>query len=251
MMGKVLIIFLMCHLHFVLSEELTLSQKEAKMNLAFKTKSRNGFTRWVAQVLSEDEKNFNALNKLGVYHLDKGRFVLARIIFERALKIHPKKPELHHNLGMVALKEKQKQEAVLAFEKSLKYNRNYIPSLLSLSSLYMESRDLKALPLLEKAYDQSEESRNWFKVANNYAVSLAWAKEFKQARKVYRKIQRKNKATSLSLINYAMLLMEQFEDYSEAQEVLEQADFLAQNKRDQNQIKSLRKKVASLSKRRK
>lgn len=250
-MKKFLMIFFLVNLHAVESEELTFSQKEEKMNLAFKTKSRGGFTRWAFQVLSEDEKNFNALNKLGVYHLDRGRFVLARIIFERALKFYPKKSELHHNMGMTALKEKQKQEAVLAFEKSLSYNRNYLPSLVSLSSLYLESRNVRALPLLARAYDQSEESRSWFKIANNYAVSLAWAGEFKKARKIYKKIQRKNKATSLSLINYAILLMEQFEDYSSAQEVLDQADFLAQNRRDQNQIKSLRKKISKHRKRRK
>ena len=226
-------------------------RKKEKMNLAFKTKSRGGFIRWAVQVLSEDEKNFNALNKLGVYHLDRGQFILARIIFERALKLYPKKSELHHNMGMVALKEKQKQEAILAFEKSLSYNRKYFPSLVSLSSLYLESRSIRALPLLERAYNQSEESRRWFKIANNYAVSLAWAGEFKKARKVYKRIQRKNKATSLSLINYAILLMEQFEDYSSAQEVLDQADFLAQSKRDQNQVKALRRKISKHKKRRK
>ena len=250
-MRKTLVFFVVFNLHFAFSEELTFSQKEEKMNLAFKTKSRNGFTRWAVQVLSKDEKNFNALNKLGVYHLDRGQFVLARIIFEGAIKLYPKRAELHHNMGMIALKEKEKQEAVLAFEKSLDYNKNYLPALLSLSSLYLENHNLRALHLLARAYDQSEESRSWFKVANNYAVSLAWAKEFKQARKVYKKIQRKNKATSLSLINYAILLIEQFEDYSEAEEVLEQADFLAKNKRDQNHIKALRKKISKHKKRRK
>ena len=126
-MNKTLIIFLVLNGSFAVSEELSLSQKTAKMDLAFKAKARKGFTRRAFQVLAEDEKNFNALNKLGVYHLDRGRPVLARIIFERALKIYPKKSELHHNIGMASLKEGQKQEAVLAFEKSLKYNRNYLP----------------------------------------------------------------------------------------------------------------------------
>ena len=250
-MRVLLISFLILLTPLSFSEEMTFAQKEEKMNLAFKTKSRNGFKRWVVQVLSADEKNFNALNKLGVYHLDRGQVVLARIIFERALKLHPKRAELHHNMAMVALKEKDKQEAVLAFEKSLDYNKNYLPSLVGLSSLYMENRSVRALPLLVRAYDRAEESRSWFKIANNYAVSLAWAKQFKQARKVYRQIQRKNKATSLSLINYAILLMEQFKDYSEAEEILGQADFLAKNKRDQNEIASLRKKISSYKKRRK
>lgn len=248
-MKKTLMIFFLFYLCATASEELSFSQKEEKMNLAFKTKSRGGFTRWAVQVLSEDDKNFNALNKLGVYHLDRGQFVLARIIFERALKLYPKKFELHHNIGMTALKEQQKQSAVQAFEKSLSYNSNYLPSLVNLSSLYLENRNLRALPLLRRAYNQSEESKSWFKIANNYAVSLAWAGEFKKARKVYKKIQRKNKATSLSLINYAILLMEQFKDYSEAQEVLEQADFLARSKRDQNQIKALRRKISKNRKR--
>ena len=64
---------------------------------------------------------------------------------------------------MTALKEGQKQTAVLAFEKGLSYNRNYLPSLVSLSSLYLENRDEKALPLLERAYTQAEESKSWFK----------------------------------------------------------------------------------------
>ena len=114
---------------------------------------------------------------------------------------------------------------------------------MSLSSLYLENLDAKALPLLERAYSQAEDSKNWPKIANNYAVSLAWAKDFKQARSVHRKILRKNKATSLSLINYAVLLIEQFEDGGAAQEILEQADFLAQNKSDQNRIKQLRKQI--------
>ena len=62
-------------------------------------------------------------------------------------------------------------------------------------------------------------------------MSLAWAGDSKRARSVYKKILRKNKATSLSLINYAILLIEQFEDYESAREVLEQADFLARKQK--------------------
>ena len=85
-MSKIFLIFFILNGAFSGAEELSLSQKTARMNLAFKTKSRNGFARWAFQVLEEDEKNFNALNKLGVYHLDRGQFVLARIIFETGFK---------------------------------------------------------------------------------------------------------------------------------------------------------------------
>ena len=220
-----------------------LKQKVKNMNQAFKSKKYLRFKRQAFEVLIQDEKNFSALNKLGVYHLERGRLGLARIIFERALKHHPKKSPLHHNLGLLTLKEGDKGEAILFFEKSLDYNSGYLPSLLSLSSLYMENYDLKAKPLLGRAYQKlSSQSPLYSRVASNYAVSLAWSREFNKAQKVYQDLVKNNQASAQTLVNYAELLLG-LKKISQAREMLGQARVQARSRKERNQIKKFTLKL--------
>ena len=231
---------------------LSLRQKEEKMAQAFK--SQNQLLKAVSVVLAEDVKNLKALNYLGLYHLKRGRLGLAQIIFERAVPHHPRSSALHNNLGLIALKENQKQQALLAFEKSLDYNKRYLPALINLSSLYMEFYNYKrALPLLSRAYSIVKDSREfrlsqrYVILANNYAVALTWSKEFEKARSLYHTLYKKDRLTEEGLINYAMLLVDHLKDIRKAKEVLNRADFLVKKSGNKKKIRDLRNQIRRMS----
>ena len=228
----------------------SLSQKEKQMEDSFRSKNQRNFLKRASKVLAEKDDHLKTLNRLSIYHLRRNQLGLAKIVIERIISQYPKRPSSYNNKGVVALKEGRKDEAVLAFLKSLSVDRNYFPALVNLSSLYMKLYDYeKALPLLSRVYDQiedsesKEKSKEYIKIANNYAVSLVWAKKWKQARTIYRRLVRKNQADVDIFINYAQFLIESLNNVSEAEKILNQADFRVRNNKDQRKVNKWRKKL--------
>lgn len=244
---KNIILFILIFSYKSFSEKNLLNEK---MEQAFRSKGQARFIQAVSSVLAEDEKNLKALNYLGLYHLKKGRIGLARIAFEKGLSHHPKSFVLHNNMGLVALRENQKHSAVLSFEQSLKYNSSYLSALINLSSLYVEFYNYeKALPLLRKAYSIMKEDRKlrlspkYIKTANNYAVVLTWAKDFKQAEFIYRHLYKKDYLAIEPLINYAILLIDYLKNLNKAIKILDRADFVVKKSKNKREIRNLRNKI--------
>ncbi len=230
---------------FVEAEEiLSLDQKVKKMNQAYNSKNLSRFQTWARRVLSENPKHLGALYKLGTYHLERNQIGIARILFEKAVQYHPHEEALYYAQGLIALKEKDEQKAILAFEQSLKKSRSYHPARVALSSLYMENLNVrKALPLLEDVYSDDQLSKFFAPIAHNYALALRLSGKEKKARKIYKTVIKKKKENSLILMNYALLLMESFNDYEEAQKMLDRADIRARNSRDRKRVQLLKKKL--------
>ncbi len=255
MMSKWLVFFIIfTWSHSVFSKENkiedTVVKKEKRMQRAFQSKNQINFLKFASAVLIENETHLEALTLLSVYHLKRNHLGLSRIIIERILSKHPNQPSAYTNRGIINLREGLKDEAILAFLKSLEIDRNYLPALANLSSIYMEYYDYeKAFPLLKKAYaiirkfEKVVNSKDYVKIANNYAVSLVWAKEFKQATRVYERLMERGDATVDIFINYARFLIESLGDISEAREVLNQASSIALKGKDKRKIQNFRKKL--------
>ena len=212
--------------------ENSLSQKEKQMQEAFRSKNQKNFLKRASRVLAEKDDHLKTLNRISIYHLRRNQLGLAKIVIERIVSQYPQEPSSYNNKGVIALKEGRKDEAVLAFLKSLSMDRDYFPALVNLSSLYMRVYDYeKALPLLAQAYSKTQNSKNkekskeYIKIANNYAVSLVWAKKWKQARKIYRNLVRKNQVDVDIFINYARFLIESLNNLSEAEKNIESSRF--------------------------
>ena len=244
------IIFVMVGSVFAKDKGDSLSQKEKQMQDSFQSKNQRNFLKNASKVLAEKDNHLKTLNRLSIYHLRRNHLGLAKIIIERTISQYPQKPSSYNNKGIIALKEGRKDEAVAAFLKSLSVDRNYFPALVNLSSLYIKAYDYeKALPLLTRAYakvqgsDDEGRAKEYVKIANNYAVSLIWSKKFKQARKVYRKLIRRKQADVDIFINYAQFLIESLNNMSEAEKILNQADFRVRNSKDQRKVNKWRKKL--------
>ena len=223
-----------------------LDQKRQRMVQAFKNNNYSLFLRQASEVLIDNEKDLETLKLLYKYHFKKNQFGMARIIIERSLSYNSKQYEPHFYRGLMALKEKRTEQAVTAFIETLKLNRNYYPALVNLSSIYMQYYDYeKALPLLHRAYKIVDSSKRGihtnehFKVANNYAVSLVWARKNNMARKVFRQLRKKDNVSGVILINYGRFLVEVLNDTSEAEKILKEAGFLARGKRAKSAIREL------------
>ena len=241
---KIIILIFSLTFFSLAKESVSFDQKVKKMEQSYESKNFSVFQKWAHQVLSSDVKNFKALYLLGTYHLNKNQTGVARLLFERGIKHHPHKASLYYAQGLVALKEKERQKAILAFEESLKKGSRYYPAQAALSSLYMQNLNVqKALPLLEDVYLKDSLSKFLSPIAHNYALALRLVGKKKQARKVYKSIIKEERDTFLILINYALLLVEDFDKIKEAQKILNRADIKAQNSRDQRRVKKLKNKL--------
>ena len=229
----------------VLAEEiLSLEQKEVKMNQSYKSEDFSRFQNWAYSILSIEPKHLDALYKLGVYHLGKNQLGVARLLFEKAIQHHSNEPSLYYQQGLIAFKENEKQKAILAFEKSLTVDSNYTPAAIALSSLYMESLNVqKALPFLNRFYKKSQPSKYFAPLAHNYALALRLSGDAKGARKVYQSIVNKKKEDALILMNYALLLIESFNDKKEAQKLLDRASIIARSSKQRTRVRVLKNKI--------
>ena len=239
------LLFLFTPLSFAKKDSVpSIKQKEEVMERAFK--SQRGFLTSVSQVLSEDADHQRALHLLGVYHLNRRQWGLARIIMERIIEKHPRSASAHYHLGIIALKEKNKDEAMLLFKKSLRYDADYFPSLAHLSALYLEYADFpKARSLLEKAYAHLKKppyTQYYVPVAGNYAVHLQWSNQKSKARRIYQELIKKSKVSSSTFIDYARLLID-LDKKGEALEMLDYATLRAKSSTHKKQIKKLRQQI--------
>ena len=251
-MKRALILFLFLIFPLLsFSEEPSFIEKEKRMALAFKNKKN--FLSAVSDVLAKNPEHLKALNYLGLYHLRRGQTAMAHIVFDRALAVRSGSARLHNNKGLAFLKEKKKQEAAIAFERSLKLNDDYFPALVNLSSLYMEAgNSRRALPLLERAHGLLKEKRAsgpYSKIASNYGLALIQTGNMDKARALYRTLYKRDQMLLEALVGYAIILMDEFKDDKEALNVLKQADFKVKTSQDKKRISRLKNKVKKIRER--
>ncbi len=201
----------------------------------------------VSKILNEDPDNIQALNTLGAFYLQNGKTLMAKIIFTRALKKHPKNSSLHNNLAVIALKENKKKDAVEAFQKSLSYRYSNYSAGANLGALYMQAYEYDlALDRLSMAYSRAKQylplnHYELVKTGNNYAVALAWSGDFRKSRVVFEELIAKNPKVVELALNYAILLGRDLKRKSVSARMLNKADLMDTSGRYTRNIKALKK----------
>ncbi len=74
-------------------------------------------------------------------YLDREQLSMSRLVALRALKLDENDPELHHTVGLILLKEDEREKALLQFKKAVEVRPDYVPSHVELARLSMELED--------------------------------------------------------------------------------------------------------------
>ena len=207
-----------------------------------------------SKILNQDPNNVQALNVLGAFYLQSGKIQLAKIIFTRALKKHPKNSSLHSNLAVIALKEDKKEEAIAAFQKSLGYRYSNYSAAANLGTLYVQAYEYDAsLEYLSLAYSRAKQylslgNYEVLKTGNNYAVALSWSGDFDKAEDIFEELIEKNPGSVELLLNYAILLGKDLKEREKSYEFLQKADLMDRSGRFSRRIKSFRRYLESQKK---
>ncbi len=193
-----------------------------KLEDARKAKSDAAIVKAVSEILSRDPINLIALNTLGVYYFETRKFGLAKTIFKRALKDHPKEPALHNNLGIIYLAQNELQLALESLKNSVTLRADYQMGAVNLSSIYLEYKDYqKSLMTLEDAYralrsDLRRGTYESLQVANNYAIALMGIGENDKAGEVFSDINKAGTRDITVNLNYLIFLVEVQKNKKEA-----------------------------------
>lgn len=91
--------------------------------------------------LMRDPQSTTALKVMIRSYLDRKQLAMAKLVALRGVKLDAADPELHHAVGLILLKENDKDEARLAFKKALEMRDDYVPSHVALAQLSLESED--------------------------------------------------------------------------------------------------------------
>lgn len=215
--------------------DLTVDSSDEKLRalaVARKANDEAALVKAASEILSQDQNHLLALNTLGLYYYEHGKYGLAKIIFNRALQAHPDSTAtLLNNLGIISLGEENQRKAITNFKKSLEAKPDYRIAAANLGALYLEYKDYgRALGPLEAGYKSvKSEIKNGGiaqEVANNYALALGGTGNVKKAKSIFADIAENNPRNPSILLNYAILLVHKVKDTKEAKAVLSKVKFM-------------------------
>lgn len=199
------------------------------LGLPFKAKDEQMMIDAVSKRLSKDQNDLKALNGLGIFYLEHGKFGLARMLFTRALKAHPDEPGLHNNLGVILLNENEQREAIAAFRKALSIKTSYTVGSANLGSIFVEYKDYtRAADLLGEGYGavKGDLKGVGLDVANNYALALSGIGEHDKAKDIFKDILKADSSNVTALLNYSILLIHRMKDKKEGEKQLNRLRFV-------------------------
>ncbi|HTG44385.1 MAG TPA: tetratricopeptide repeat protein, partial [Verrucomicrobiae bacterium] len=104
--------------------------------------------------------------KLGTAQMRNRKFDLAEKSFKTALELHANDPEALNNLGLIHLQRKRPQESIAFFNLALEQNPNYGPALLNLGILNQQNSNTRrqALQHFKKYLELQPRPAEWEKV---------------------------------------------------------------------------------------
>ncbi len=221
------------------------ADNDADFTNAYKSKEDSLMVDAIAKRLSKDQNDLKTLNLAGVYYYQQGKYGLARIFFNRAMKSHPNEPALHNNLGIIFLAENKNRPAIASFRKAMELNKTYSIGSANLGSIFVEYKDFgRAVDLLKEGYNavKSDLKRGvGLEVANNYALALSGTGDFNKAKSIYQDMIKVDSGNVTALLNYSILLIQKLKDKKEGEKQLNRLKFLAEDDRTRKSIDELDK----------
>ena len=214
-------------------EELKKQNNQAKIN------------QLAAKVLNRDPDNMQVLLALGAFYLNRNKERLAKIIFNRVLEKKVHLDVVYNNLGVVALKEGNRGEAIEMFKKSLEQVRDKVAPSANLGAIYMTAYNYtQAADYLEVAWESKGRlpAVLFQNIGNNYALALAWTGKADQSVEVFEEIIDKEVTDPDIFVNYAIVRIRALEtrDKDKVLELLDKAAFLDKTGQHDNKIRALK-----------
>ena len=107
--------------------------------------------------VASDPYNSIAWNKLGIAHMNTGRYQDAVTAFEKAITIDPSYPEAWNNKGDSFAKLGEYEEAIIAYDQALRLNPNDLYALLRKGTSLQESGSpAEAMRIYQEVIDLAE-----------------------------------------------------------------------------------------------
>lgn len=138
---------------------------DEKGNAAFQNHEIEKACGYWQRVISENPKNIETYNKLGIAYLVSKRYEEAADVFERGLKINDKNAALNYNLSLAFYYSGEISEALRQLENVLKLN-----------SFYPEAYYLKGLCLEQTGRIEEAQAAYIEELNHNPGSRLAWQK---------------------------------------------------------------------------
>ncbi len=200
----------------------------------FQAKDERGLVEAVSKRLGKDQNDLMALNALGVFYYEQGKYGLARILFARAQKAHPNEPAIYNNQAVIHLAEGKLRPAILALRKAVELKSSYMVGMANLGSIFVEYKDYgRAADMLEAGYRavRSDLRRGGvgLEVANNYALALMGSGEEKKAKGIFQDILKADNGNVNALLNYSILLIHRLKDKKEGEKQLNRLRFIGED----------------------
>jgi tetratricopeptide (TPR) repeat protein len=174
----------------------------------------------IKKYLTRYPEEKRAVFLLGVNYLRNKKRELANYFFNQLDKSSGFKWRslVNNNLGMLALQDKNRIQAISLFEKATQEEPENAAALMNLGSLYEEGADTKdSLKLFEKAFGLSPESED---AVLGYGIALEGEGQYEKAAKVYQAFIADNPNAVSPLFNYSILLGNRLKRREEAAQIM-------------------------------
>lgn len=201
-----------------------LDKAQETLHDAIKSQNDEAIYRAAVQVLSLSPQDPIALNSLGLYHYKHGRVLAAEYFFSKALQSSPNSAEIHNNMGLAQLSQKENRDAIKSFRRAIELDPKNISAAANLGSLYVQRKDYgKAVIALEMVVKKSSGDYN---TVTNYGVALAGVGNSKMARDQYERAIDLNSTGREAIYNLAVLEIEQLGKFKDGLDHLNKVKFL-------------------------
>lgn len=132
------------------------------------------------QALRIDERNAEAMLRVGKANLRLGRFELANSVFDQVLAINPDEAEVYFLRSFIALQDGFKAEAIKSLQATLEKQPDHVEAMNNLAAQYLLSGNYAAaIEQLERALQLAP---SWGALHLNYGNALRGAGQWKEAK---------------------------------------------------------------------
>ncbi len=174
----------------------------------------------IKDYLQKNPKELRGEFLLAVHYMRRGKDELANYFFTKLEKKHSFqwKSLLYNNIGLMAYKAKNYNEAVLYFEKAIGSFPPIAAPFVNLGAIYLRGRNYeKALQMFQKAVSIDP---NFEDAVLGMGVSLTGLKRYEEANNIYGEYIERNPEGVSVLYNKALVLGDNLKRSKEASEVM-------------------------------
>ena len=212
-----------------------------KLQDALREQNENHIMKAAADILAGYPQDILALNSMAMSHYRQGRMTMAKYFLNKAIKLNSQYAELHSNLGLVFLAEKEKRSAIQSFRRALQVNPRDPVSSANLGAIYVVERDYdKAIVLLEASVKAGFKD---YKTMTNYGVALTAQEKYAQALSAYQAALEQQQQSQETILNLAILQIVHMKKMREGQDLLNRLKFVETKPEWRTLIKDLEKRT--------